>query len=85
MLDGKERLDCVSCPEREAGMAEEAMTIIRAWSIMALATITASLVRKVGMICLEQRVSRIDRMSDDRQSTVIECQLYTVRSKLNEG
>jgi hypothetical protein len=60
------------------------MTIIRAWSIMVLATITASLVWKAGMICLEQRVSRIDRMSSDRQFNVIECQLYAVRSRLKQ-
>jgi hypothetical protein len=49
-----------------------------------LGDITASLVWKAGMICLEQHVSRIDRMSGDRQSNVIECQLYAVRSKLKE-
>jgi hypothetical protein len=65
-------------------MAEEATTTIRAWSIMALATITASLVWKEGTICLERRVSGIDRMSDDQQSTVVECQLYAFRSKLKE-
>jgi hypothetical protein len=69
LLDGRERLDCVSCPKREAGTAEVSADHQLHLEDHVLAGITALVAPKLRS-CLAERVSVIDSTSDDRQTTV---------------
>jgi hypothetical protein len=68
MLDGRDRLDCVSCPEREADMAEESADHRPRFGKLCLGA-HHRLSESWLSSCLEGRVSMIDSKSDDRQTT----------------